>query len=413
MRRPWLALLLLLLPTPLLAEAGPVVSPTGPDAAQYGAAQGYPVGGRFPLPQGDMVGTYSHYDAVGPFHRIARAPAASPLRRAPRELRLTYVFHGAIHTLDDYLARNPVTGLLIARGDTILYEHYQYARTDGDRLLSQSMAKTIVGMLIGVAIGEGRIHSVDDLAQNYVPELAGTTFGQTTLRALLHMASGIAFRQDYTDPNADSLKLTRILFGNTGEDAAHAVAAFNTRAVPPDTHFSYANADTEVLGLVLAHATGLSLSDYLQTRLWQPMGAEADATWTVDRTGQEVAYCCFSAVLRDWARLGLLLARDGATAGGRQLIPRQWVLDATTVPPGSPFAPFHASVPMGYGYQVWLFPGPRRQFALLGIHGQSVYVDPAARLVMVQTAVRIAATGERGEEAALWRAVVARLAGGG
>jgi CubicO group peptidase (beta-lactamase class C family) len=112
-------------------------------------------------------------------------------------------------------------------------------------------------------------------------------------------------------------------------------------------------------------------------------------------------------VLRDWARLGLLLVHDGAI-DGRQIIPRQWLLDATTAQPDSPFAPHHATPFMGYGYQVWLFPGPRRQFSLLGIHGQSIYVDPDSRLVMVQTAVRVPATGDRAEQVALWKAAVTR-----
>ena len=407
MRLIWIIVPLLLAPTPLLAAADPVVSVTGPDALLYGALQDYPIGGHSPPSQMQMVGSYSHYDQIWPFHVVAKAATPTPLHRAPREIALTYVFRGATHTLDDYLAHNPVTGLLIARDDTILYEHYQYGRTDHDRLLSQSMAKTIVAMLIGIAIDEGRIHSVDDLAQTYVPELSGTAFGQTSLRALLHMASGVAFREDYVDPSADSAKLGRVLFGQSGYDTAHAVAMFNTRETPPDSHFSYGGVQTEVLGLVLTHAVGMSPAAYLQSRIWQPMGAEADATWTIDHSGQEVAYCCFSAVLCDWARLGLLLAHDGAM-GGHQIIPRQWLLDATTEPPDSPFSPRHTVGYLGYGYQVWLFPGPRRQFAFLGIHGQSIYVDPASRLLMVQTAVRVAATGERAEAVALWNALVAR-----
>jgi CubicO group peptidase (beta-lactamase class C family) len=272
------------------------------------------------------------------------------------------------------------------------------------------MAKTIVAMLIGIAIDKRRIHAVDDLAETYVPALAGTAFGQTTLRALLHMASGVAFREDYDDRTADNVKLGRALFTQSGPDPAQAVATFNTREYPPDTHFNYGGVQTEVLGLVLTHATGMSPSAYLQSRIWQPMGAEADAIWTTDHTGQEVAYCCFNAVLRDWARLGLLLAHDGE-ANGRQIIPRQWLLDATTAPPDSPFAPHRATPFMGYGYQLWLFPGPRRQFAFLGIHGQSIYADPAAHLVMVQTAVRVAATGGRAEPVALWNALVAQYGG--
>ena len=408
MLRRWITILLLLtLPSKLLAAADPVVSPAGPDAVLYGSLQNYPVGGRSSPAQMAMVGSYSHYDRIWPFHLVAKAASPAILRRAPQEIAPTYVFRGAVRSLDDYVAHNPVTGLLIARDDTILYEHYQYGRTGQDRLLSQSMAKTIVAMLIGIAIDEGRIHSVDDLAQAYVPELTGTAFGETSLRGLLRMASGVAFREDYVDPSADNFKLGRVLFGQTGYDTAHAVAMFNTRQVPPDTHFSYGGVQTEVLGLVLAHAVGMSPAAYLQSRIWQPMGAEADATWTIDHSGLEVAYCCFSAVLRDWARLGLLLAHDGI-ANGRQIIPRQWLRDATTEPAGSPFAPRHEAGYMGYGYQVWLFPGPRRQFAFLGIHVQSIYVDPDSGLVMVQTAVRVAATGERAEAGALWQVLVER-----
>jgi CubicO group peptidase (beta-lactamase class C family) len=414
MRHPWIAALLLSLPAPLFAAADPVFSDTGPDAAAYGAAQNYPIGGRTAPTQAQMVGNYSHYDRIWPSHLIARAETPAPLHRAPQEIALTYRFNGAPHTLADYLARNPVTGLLIARDETILFEHYQYARTDQDRLLSQSMAKTIVAMLIGIAIDERRIHSVDDLAQTYVPALAGTAFGQTTLRALLHMASGVAFHEDYDDRTADNVMLGRALFDPSGApsapDPAQAVALFNTREYPPDTRFNCSGVQTEVLGLVLTHAIGMSPSAYLQSRIWQPMGAEADAIWTTDHTGQEVAYCCFNAVLRDWARLGLLLAHDGE-ANGRQIIPRQWLQDATTAPPDSPFAPHRATAYMGYGYQLWLFPGPRRQFAFLGIHGQSLYIDPAAQLVMVQTAVRVAATGGRAEPIALWNALVAQYGG--
>lgn len=407
MRRILIVVLLLGLPGPVLAAADPVFSPAGPDAVAYGVSQGYPIGGRTAPVPSNMVGTYSHYDRIWPFHRIAKADTPAPLRRAPQEPTPTYVFRGTSHTLDDYLAHSPVTGLLIARDDTILFEHYQYARTDQDRLLSQSMAKTIVSMLIGIAIGEGRIHSVDDPAAMYVPELAGTEFGRTSLRALLHMASGVAFREDYDDTTADNFKLGRALFGQSGSDPAHVVAMFNTRKTPPDTYFNYSGVQTEVLGLVLTQAVGMSAASYLQSRIWQPMGAEADATWTVDHSGQEVAFCCFSAVLRDWARLGLLLAHDGV-ANGRQLIPRQWLIDATTEPADSPFAPRRTVGYMGYGYQVWLFPGPRRQFAFLGIHGQSIYVDPPSHLVMVQTAVRVPATGERAETVALWNALVAQ-----
>lgn len=141
------------------------------------------------------------------------------------------------------------------------------------------------------------------------------------------------------------------------------------------------------------------------------MGAEADAEWTIDTTGQEVAYCCVNAVLRDWARVGMMLANDGAW-NGHQIVPRQWVLDATTAQ--APFLRAGTLFPSyGYGYQTWLLPGPRRQFALLGIHGQAIFVDPAAKLVLVHTAVGMKASGDPAavELRALWGALVARHGG--
>ena len=160
--------------TTVREAAGPRFAPSGPDAADFGEAAGYPMGTRstfFTIPY--LVGSHSHLDQVLQGRVIERAPVASPLRRAPEEPALRYDFQGQSFTLDDYLARNPATGLLIARGDTILVERYQYGRTDRHRFTSWSMAKTVTAMLVGIAISEGRIRSVDDPAAGYVPELAG------------------------------------------------------------------------------------------------------------------------------------------------------------------------------------------------------------------------------------------------
>ena len=399
-----------LVATRALAAADPVFSDTGPDAAAYGAAGGYPIphfGGT--NEQRFMVGSYSHYDKVWPAHVVARPPAASPLRRTPEELTLTYHYQGADYTLADYLHRNPATGLLIARGDTILFEHYQYARTDSDRFLSQSMAKTVVSMLLGIAVSEGSIRSIDQPAGDYVPALVGTEYGKTTIRVLLHMASGVAFREEY-DGSDDSARLAAMLFG-TRSSPEQVVAMFNTREAPPGTRFHYASIETEVLGLVVSNAVHMPLAQYLQRHIWQPMGAEADASWVVDGSGHEVAYCCFNATLSDWARFALLLAHDGAW-NGRQIIPRQWVIDATSVE--APYlTPRIATRYFGYGYQVWLEPAPPREFALFGIHGQAIYVDPALHLVLVHTAVRVKPTNDPGstELNVLWHALVDRMGG--
>jgi CubicO group peptidase (beta-lactamase class C family) len=218
------------------------------------------------------------------------------------------------------------------------------------------------------------------------------------------MSSGVAYRE-VSDGNDDSAKLSRALFSPQGHGAEQALAQFDRREVPAGTRFHYVGAETETLGVAVARATGSTLAKLLETRVWQPMDAEADATWAVDSRGLETAYCCVSAVLRDWARVGLMLAHDGAW-NGRQIVPRNWVIDMTSVA-APQFAPGAATRANGYGYQTWLLPGPGRQFALLGTLGQGVYIDPAAKLVMVHTAAREKPSGDPAiaELMALWRAL--------
>jgi len=392
------------------AVAGAVFSDIGPDAAAYGAAAGFPVGTRATASQlENLVGTYSHFDEMFSSRPIRRATTPWLFKRAP-EPAISYNFRSDRLSIEDYLGRNPTTGLLIAKDDTILYEHYQYARTDRDRFLSQSMAKTITAMLIGIAVSENKIRSIDDLVSVYVPGLANTEYGKTPIRDLLHMSSGVAFTENY-DGKDDVAQLVRDLFGEPGKDPVASVAQFNTRIAPPGTKWHYASVETEILGLVLRAATGVPVADYLGDKIWGAIGTEADASWTIDSTGQETAFCCFNATLRDYARLGRLLAYDGAWEG-RQLIPRQWLLDATTVNPGNAYlAPGAATPYFGYGYQVWIPPGEQRSFALIGIRGQMIFVDPASKLVMVHTAVR-KQPSDRASSAdliALWLGVVAQL----
>jgi CubicO group peptidase (beta-lactamase class C family) len=389
---------------------GPVFSDTGPDAAAYGAAAGFPVGSRATGSQlGKLVGRYSHFDELFPSHPVRRATTPWPFKRA-LEPAIFYNFGSDRLSIENYLGRNPTTGLLIARDDTILYEHYQYARTDRDRFLSQSMAKTIAAMLIGIAVSEGKIKSIDDPVSAYVSSLATTEYGKTPIRDLLHMSSGVAFSEIY-DGHDDVAQLSSDLFGESGKDPIASVAQFNTRIAPPGTKWHYASVETEILGLVLRAAIGEPVADYLDDRIWGAIGTEADASWTIDSTGQETTFCCFNATLRDYARLGRLLAHDGAWEGS-QLIPRQWLLDATTVQPSDTYlAPGAATPYFGYGYQVWILPGKQRQFALLGIRGQMILVDPVSKLVMVHTAVRQkpADPASFAEPLALWFGVVEQL----
>ena len=404
----------LLLPAVLLAlvisgvawahPAEPVFSDTGPGAPAYGADRDYPMpdppAAHLPT-QEELVGWHSRYDRFRRMRTVPRGEATvAPLRRAGEEIDVVYPWEGRYRRLADYLERNPVTGLLIARGDAILYEHYRYGRTDEDRLLSQSMAKTLTGLLVGVALHEGAIRSLDDPAAAYVPELAGTEYGATPLHALLRMASGVAFRETY-GPDDDSTRLAASLLWPGGVGAIEALRPFNTRVAPAGARFAYSSAETEVLGLVVARATGVPLAEYLSMRIWRKIGAEADAAWAIDAGGQEVVFCCFVARLRDWARLGLMLAHDGAW-NGEQDVPREWLREMTTLSDGSRAG--------GYGYQVVVMAGGRRMFALLGIHGQAILVDPQSHLVMVQTAVRVRPAGDPAslEGGALWFALVAQ-----
>ena len=388
------------------AACEPSFSRSGPDAEAYGAAENYPLGTIADRTKPNyMVATFSNFDKLLPAHAVFPPTEPSPLARNCDRTTWSYDFDGERRTIDQYLARHPTTGLLIVRDSTILFERYQYGRRDTDRLLSNSMVKTMVAMLVGIAIKEGKIRSIEDKAQDYVPEMKGSAYGQTSLRALLTMSAGIEFSERY-DGTDDAFAFSRDLRRSDLPSAANLLRRYNTRAAPPETKFAYAGSQTETLGLVLMAATGKRLSDYLTEKIWKPMGAEDEASWTVDGHNQEQAYCCLAARLRDYARFGLLLARDG---GG--IIPEAWVIEATTAPEGSFRAPRVATPFYGYGYQTWIMPAKRRMFAMLGTNGQAIFVDPASKLVLVHTAVRLKPSKDPAarELTALWFGLVREL----
>jgi CubicO group peptidase (beta-lactamase class C family) len=257
-------------PTPTVsrdaATAGPRFNPSGPDADEFGAREGYPTGDRttfFRIPY--LVGSHSQLDQLFESRSIRRATTPSPLGRAATEPMIQYTYQGQTFTLDDYLARNPTTGLLIARGDTILAERYQYGRNDRHRFTSFSMAKTVTSMLVGIAIADGKIRSVDDPASTYVPGLAGTEYGKTSIRHLLQMSSGVRFLEEYSGRD-DVSKLSAATLAQRGPGGVDAVTPFNERAVPTGTKFSYASVETQVLGLVLRGAVGRSVADFSTRR---------------------------------------------------------------------------------------------------------------------------------------------------
>jgi len=384
-----------------IACSGKAYAEPGPQADLYGAAHGYPVPPNplqgNPWPAKYRVGAFTHLDRIYRTRTINRATEQWAFKRG--------TFNGQA-LIDDYLANHPVTGLLIARDDQILVEQYQYGRTDKDRFVAQSMVKSITGLLVGLAIADGAIKSVDDLPEQYVPGLKGSEYGRTPIRALLHMSSGVEFGEA-RDNGRD---LNRLWMGaiaglGPGHGTIDAIRQFDHRIAPPGTRFSYASVEPDVLGMVLKHTIAKTASAYLQEKIWRQIGTESDATWMVDAEGYELGHFGFSAVLRDYARLGRLLAHDGAW-NGQQIIPARWMIEATTVRPEDAYLlPGKAMRDFGYGYLFWLLPGNRRQFALVGAFGQRIIVDPASKLVMVQTALDETDAGSW----KLWRTLVAQL----
>ena len=386
---------------PAAQGAGPRFRADGPNADEFGRKEGYPgcKGIDYVHQTRCRVGALSRFDTLFPARTIAAPKQPAPLTRAASEPVVRYGFAGRDLTLDDYLDRQPVTGFLIAKDNTILVERYQYDRTDRDRLASFSMAKSVVALLIGIAVREGAIRSVDDLAETYVGGLKDTEYGRTPIKALLLMASGVAFSEDYASTSSDIYRLARMALEDPADSLA-AVKQFNTRRSPPGARFSYASAETVVLGLVLAAATKRTVSDYAAEKLWQPLGAEADATWIIDATGQEVTFAYVNAVLRDWARLGLMLANRGHWQG-KAVVPEDWLAAsaADALPTGWP--------PGKYGYQIWYGTDTGR-FSLRGLRGQFVLVDPELKLVLVQTALS-GGPPEFAELFALWNALRAQV----
>ena len=373
-----------------------------PDEDLLGKAEGYPackMAGMAASAGGQrcLVDLYSGgFEREMPARRIAKGASTTPLKRAERDV-------GA----DAFMAANRNTGLLVLRGDTILAERYNYERKPEARFASMSMAKTLVSMLVGVALHEKLIHSIDDRADEYVPELKGHPYGETKLKDLLTMSSGVKFTEVY-DGKDDMAVMVRKTFFQQGPGGVDTVITFRERTWPAGTRFSYASAETQVLGLVLRAATGKPLADYLSEKIWQPMGAEFDATWNTDAGGHEMAFCCINAALRDWARVGMMLANEGRV-GERQVIPAEWVREATRV--HSPHLQVGtATMNNGYGYQTWLIDRDGR-FALLGVRGQAVFVDPKSKLVVVHTAVHASSRDSpaRGAQFKYWNSLLSRM----
>ena len=327
-----------------------------------------------------QVGRFVYYNFAGiedykifPSRTIANSGEKFFFQKAtnPKFPKTTTV-NGKQKTLDEYLSENKTVAFLIIKNDSIQYEKY-FAGYDKQSIVpSFSMAKSVNSILIGCAIDDGLILSVDEPVTKYIPEMAKNGFEKVTIKHLLQMTSGIKFNESYYNP-----------FG----DAASFYYGFNlpkqiskmTLKNEPGTKFEYSSGDSQVLGLVLERALkGKKISVYLQEKIWQPLGMEFDATWSLDQeqNGLEKTFCCLNARARDFAKIGRLYKNKG-NWNGKQIVSEKWV-ETSTTPDAT------AGGVNYYKYQWWLPTSSTTDFMAVGILGQYVYVSPEKNLIIVR-----------------------------
>jgi len=268
----------------------------------------------------------------------------------------------------DYLAENETVAFLIIKNDTIQYEKYFNGYERKSVVASFSMAKSVTSILIGCALEDGYIKSIDEPIITYIPELKNEEVGKVTIKELLNMRSGIKFNESYVNPFGDA---ATFYYGTNLRKAVYR----RKLNVQPGSSFSYSSGDTQILGLVLERALkGKTLTAYLEEKLWKPLGMEYDATWSLDRKkdGLEKTFCCINARARDFSKLGRLYLNKG-NWNGKQIVPKEWVEASTTPDPNNVNY---------YKYQWWL--NSDGSYMMQGILGQYVYVNPAKDLIIVR-----------------------------
>jgi CubicO group peptidase (beta-lactamase class C family) len=301
-------------------------------------------------------------------HVVAAGPAASPLPQgAPLKLPLD---------VDAYMAGQHSAALLVVHDGKLRLERYGLGFDANGRWTSFSVAKSFTATLVGAAIRDGYIKSMDDKVSTYIPQMKGSAYDDVTIRQLLTMTSGVRWNEDYADPHSDVAQ-----FNNhkpaPGVEAIVSYLRKLPREAPAGTRWHYSTGETNLVGVLLTQATGKPLATYLSEKIWVPVGMEQQATWIVSKTGQEISGCCVQAASRDYARFGLFIL-DGAQLNGQPIVPAGWLADATQqqVPIGVPGR--------GYGYFWWTYADG--SFTARGIFGQGIFIDPKRRLVIVSNA---------------------------
>jgi CubicO group peptidase (beta-lactamase class C family) len=331
--------------------------------------------------------TFTHMNWLMPTERVHRGGTHMPLAISPYPLDLTYRFEGRDYSLTELHRRTFTTAFVVLHRGEIVYESYPGAFT-GPRSRMQlfSVSKSLTSMLVGIALADGAIASVKDRVTDYRRDFAGTAYEETTLAELLDMTSGVGDAEVWDVPDSGIKRFERAVMG--GGDVAEVIRSA-ARTAPAGERFNYSTFDAQILGWVLEAATGRSLAAYAAERLWSQLGADRDAYYWLTRARPRTAIGAgsFNATARDVARLGLLMANDGVV-NGKQIVPRDWVRRSR----GSdlPQLAVGALGPSGYdhyGYanQWWTLGGSSFDaFTGIGVHGQYLFVDPSADVVIVK-----------------------------
>ena len=298
------------------------------------------------------------------------------------ELPETFVADGASVNTQTFLAETDTAALLVIQDGKVRLERYSLTGGRDVQWLSMSVAKSFTSTLVGMAVEEGAIGSIEEPVTKYVPALAGSAYDGVRIKDILQMSSGAAWNEDYNDPDSDINRFGRIL--GAGGSFSEFVTTMK-REQEPGTYNRYNSASTQVLGSLLMAATGRPIQEYMVDKLWEPLGMESDGYWLVDDDNVPMVFFGLNATARDYAKIGELF-RNGGVWNGEQLVSADWVKasitpDAPHLMPGdSPLSDF----PMGYGYQWWVMDGDEQEFSAIGVYNQFIYVNPTKDLVIVK-----------------------------
>jgi CubicO group peptidase (beta-lactamase class C family) len=344
-----------------------------------------------------------------PAHPIAAGGDTWAFARDERPLPERYRFDDEERSLGAFLQDSETTGLVVARDGVILHESYAQGNDPQSLATSFSVAKPFVAALVGIAIEQGFIGSVDDAISDYVPELIGSGYEGVAIRDVLTMSSGVAFDEAYDTIASDVMRLPLRVFGL--RQSAPAILAGLVREREPGTFHHYASSDALALGLLVMRATGKTAAAFLEETIWVPAGMEAAAAWNTDLHGHELTYAFLSATLRDYARFGRLVLNEGRR-DDRQVIPAAWLHDSLhpAAPHLQPDENPASTSAFGYGYQWWIPDGPDGDVVAIGIWGQFVYVHPGAGIVIAKTSTDPGFGTRDRETVAVFRAIARALA---